>query len=205
MVWPASISRSARLPSSTGCRPERKALAKKPSTRPSRRRSKSRRMLNGDGFSLVVGRTGPDYIGRLAASFPGPPCTNSTGIVFESMSKRPPGKTKQAPDDAPLTKAERRDAARRERQELVRRAAIRRKRRRLVTIIGVIVLVAGIAVGIVLAASGGGGSKTPAKQTPPGLLTTDAPWPANSAQALTRANHNRLPSGGGATLHPPGL
>jgi len=83
----------------------------------------------------------------------------------------------------------------------VRKAAIRRKRRRLATILGVVVLVAGIAVGIVLAASGGNGSKTPVKQTLPGMLTTNAPWPANSAQALTRANDIGLPPVGAETFH----
>jgi hypothetical protein len=118
------------------------------------------------------------------------------------MSKRPPGKTKQAPDPGPQTKAERRDAARRERQELVRKAAVRRKRRRLATVLGVIVLVAGVTVGIVLAASGGGGSRTPHKpKALSGLLTTNAPWPPDSGDPLARANAIGLPPVGQETFH----
>ncbi len=59
-VRPASISLIRRLASSTGCRPERNVLEKRPSTRPPRRRSKSRR------FGTGVANGGPSVppVGR---------------------------------------------------------------------------------------------------------------------------------------------
>src|SRR5438477_560467 len=67
MVWFASISRRSRLASSTGWTPERKALAKKPSTSPSRRRSKSRSSGICAGSELAA-----DYIQQPSLPFLAP-------------------------------------------------------------------------------------------------------------------------------------
>src|SRR5919201_4265340 len=110
------------------------------------------------------------------------------------MAKRPPGRTQQT-SSGRLTKAERREQARRERQELIRKAAIRRKRRRRGLILGSVLVVGGIAAWVVFAM--GGGSSKPSL---PGMLTSNAPWPANGDRALTRANDINLPREG-TTYH----
>ena len=53
---PLSISRISRFASSTGCRPLRDVLAKSPSTRPSSRRSNSRRIGTAVAVFPLVGR-----------------------------------------------------------------------------------------------------------------------------------------------------
>src|SRR5919201_1562197 len=55
-VRPSSTARTRRLPSSTGCTPERKTRANRPSTTPSRRCSKSRRMRMARRTSLPWNR-----------------------------------------------------------------------------------------------------------------------------------------------------
>jgi len=120
------------------------------------------------------------------------------------MAKRPPTRTQQTSGRRP-TKAERREQARRERQELLRKAAVRRKRRKLGTIVGSVVAAAGIAAWVVLGVTGSGGGKKSTTVDPlslPGILTTEAPWPANNLAntALTRANDIGL-SAEGASYH----
>ncbi len=66
-VLPVSISRIIRFASSTGCSPDRNVVAKKPSTRPPRRRSKSRRMGIGRCFRWSEGR-----VARILPRTPSP-------------------------------------------------------------------------------------------------------------------------------------
>jgi hypothetical protein len=99
--------------------------------------------------------------------------------------------------DGRTTKAERRDSARRARQEALRRAAQRKRRRRvvLVALAGLAVVGGGIGAVVGLA---GSGTKKPAALAP--MLTSQAPWPVNSTQALRRAHRDHLPAAG-TTLH----
>ena len=95
-----------------------------------------------------------------------------------------------------MTKAERREAARRERQELIRKAAIRRKRRRVALVLGVIVLVAGVAVGVVLAATGSNGptSKTALPGLQTSTLSPGQTWQPEYSHLPDRLNTLGLPS-----------
>ena len=104
-----------------------------------------------------------------------------------------------------VTKAERKEQARRERLELMRKQAKRRTRRRIGIVLGSI-LVAGAVVAIVLANLGGGTTKKNNggldPKSLPGMLQTQAtaanPWPANSQDAQARAAKIGLPPVGGA-------
>jgi hypothetical protein len=97
-----------------------------------------------------------------------------------------------------MTKAERKEQARKDRLELQRKQEQRKVRRRIGIIVGS-VLVAGAVAAIVLVQVN--------KTTPPlpGMMTTQAttanPWPANSQDALTRANKIGLPPLGSETFH----
>jgi hypothetical protein len=93
-----------------------------------------------------------------------------------------------------MTKAERKEAARRERQELLRKAARRKKQRRWAIGIGAVAIAGGIAAGVLLA---GGSSKTENERLA-GVLTTPAPWPANTEQAPQRLRVLGLPAPGSA-------
>src|SRR5207247_541161 len=74
------------------------------------------------------------------------------------------------------------------------------------TIVGAIVAVGAIA-GAVLAGAGGGGGSSKANdfrihpEKLPGILRTEAPWPANGTQASTRASDIRLPTVAGNFHH----
>jgi hypothetical protein len=99
-----------------------------------------------------------------------------------------------------MTKAERRDAARRERAELLKRQARKRKQRRVFTVVGAVVAAGAIAGAVVLGA-GGSSKKHVETGALPGILKTEAPWPANGDQALSRANKIGLPAVAGNYHH----
>ncbi len=82
------------------------------------------------------------------------------------------------------TKRERKEAARREREELLRLAA-RRKRIKVASLVGVAALATVAAVLVFTLARGGGGSD---------LLTGPAPWPSNTAGLATRMSEAGLPA-----------
>ncbi len=106
--------------------------------------------------------------------------------------------TRIKPKQQRITKAQRRDQARRQRQELLRKAARRRKTWRWGLVASASAVVAGLVLGIVLASSGptaktSGGSL-------PGVLATTAPWPPNSEEMPQRVARLGLP-GAGEALH----
>jgi hypothetical protein len=97
-----------------------------------------------------------------------------------------------------LTKAQRKEQARKERLELERKQSQKKRRRRIGIIVGS-VLVAGAIAAIVLVNAN--------KEPPPlpGMMTTQAttahPWLANSQDALIRADKVGLPALGNETFH----
>jgi hypothetical protein len=106
-----------------------------------------------------------------------------------------------------MTKAERKEQARRERLELIRKQAQSRRRRRIGIIVGSI-LAAGAIAAAVVAGSSGGGSKKNGPVDPrslPGILTSQAtaahPWAANSDEALSRADELGFPAVGNVFHH----
>jgi hypothetical protein len=98
-----------------------------------------------------------------------------------------------------MTKAERKEQARKERLELQRKQEQRRRRRRVGIIVGS-VLVAGAIAAIVLVNVNKKPPPLPGMM-PPSQATAANPWPANSAEALTRANKIGLPAGGEVLHH----
>ena len=105
-------------------------------------------------------------------------------------------------DDQRLTKAERKEQARIEREEIQRKQSTR-KRNRTVTLIAVVVLAA-VAIGLVVLL-GGNGDNTAASPAPsgatipnpadlPGILQTPPAWPNNVAQLPERLALLSLPA-----------
>ncbi len=94
------------------------------------------------------------------------------------------------------TKAERKDEARRERDEIRRRMA-RQRRNRQIAIAGLAVVVA---VVVVFAVTRPKSSSKAASSTGtlPGVLTGAPPWPANAADLSARLEKMDLPAPGGA-------
>ena len=112
-------------------------------------------------------------------------------------------------DDQRLTKAERKEQARIEREEIQRKQSAR-KRNRTVTLVAVVVLAA-VAIGLVVLL-GGNGDGTTATPTPsgvtipdpatlPGILQTPPPWDNNLAQANERLVDLGLPELSDTILH----
>jgi hypothetical protein len=112
-------------------------------------------------------------------------------------------------DDQRLTKAERKEQARIEREEIQRKQSAR-KRNRTVTLVAVVVLAA-VAIGLVVLL-GGNGDGTTATPTPsgvtipdpatlPGILQTPPPWDNNLAQANERLADLGLPELSDTILH----
>jgi hypothetical protein len=112
-------------------------------------------------------------------------------------------------DDQRLTKAERKEQARIEREEIQRKQSAR-KRNRTMTLIGVVVLAA-VAIGLVVLLGGDGGNTTasptpsgatvPDPATLPGILQTPPPWDNNLAQANERLSALGLPELSDTILH----
>src|SRR5438105_4345204 len=104
---------------------------------------------------------------------------------------------------ARMTKAERKEQARKDRLELLRKQAQRRRRRRIGIVVGLVVAAGAVAAAVL--AGGSGGSSPSCGTKLPGMLCNQAtsarPWPANSADALTRANDIGLPALGGESFH----
>lgn len=92
------------------------------------------------------------------------------------------------------TKAERKDQARREREEIRARMAGRRRNQRIGIVVLVVVAV-GVVATVVLTRPE---TKEEAATTLPGLLTTTAPWPANAERVTERLSQIGLPAAGGA-------
>jgi len=105
-------------------------------------------------------------------------------------------------DDQRLTKAERKEQARIEREEIQRKQSAR-KRNRTVTLIAVVVLVA-VAIGLVVLLGGDGGNTSaspapsgatiPDPATLPGIMQTPPPWSNNVAQLPERLALLSLPA-----------
>jgi hypothetical protein len=91
---------------------------------------------------------------------------------------------------APRVRAERKELARRQREEIRKRIARKRRARQLLTLSVVSVAIAGAVLFIT----------RPKEHVPnsalPGLLTTEAPWDANGAQSGARARVLGLPAEG---------
>ncbi|MFB3738063.1 MAG: hypothetical protein ACE14W_03745 [Candidatus Velamenicoccus archaeovorus] len=96
-----------------------------------------------------------------------------------------------------VTKAERKEQARRERLELQRKMARSRRNRRIVAVVGVLAVAAVVAV---LALNQGSPSTSSASSSLDGMLTGPGPWPANTADLAQRLNALALPPEGTA-LH----
>jgi hypothetical protein len=108
------------------------------------------------------------------------------------------GRARNMPTDADrrLTKAERKEQARVERESIQRRMAARRRNR--LAALGV-ALTAGALVIVLLVVLGGGNANPPgesADTTLPGTLTTNAPWAANTDQLSARLQQLALPAEG---------
>ena len=97
-----------------------------------------------------------------------------------------------------MTKAERKEQARKERLELQRKQAQKKRRRRIGIIVGSVLVAGGIAAIVLVNVN----SKPPPL---PGMMTSLAtaanPWPANSQDSLTRADKIGLPALGNETFH----
>jgi hypothetical protein len=97
-----------------------------------------------------------------------------------------------------MTKAERKEQARKERLELERKHAQRKVRRRIGIVVGSLLVAGGIAAIVLVNVN---------KKPPPlpGMMTNQAtaanPWPANSQEALVRANKIGLPPVGQEFFH----
>jgi hypothetical protein len=106
---------------------------------------------------------------------------------------------------ARMTKAERKEQARKERLELLRKQEQRKRRRRVGIIVGVVVAAGAIAAAVLLGGGSGGSSTSCGGSKLPGMLCDQAtaahPWPANSQDALARANDIGLPALGNETFH----
>ena len=105
-------------------------------------------------------------------------------------------------DDQRLTKAERKEQARIEREEIQRKQSAR-KRNRTMTLIAVVVLAA-VAIGLVVLFGGNGDGTTPSAApsgatipdpaTLPGIMQTPPPWSNNVAQLPERLADLSLPA-----------
>jgi hypothetical protein len=92
------------------------------------------------------------------------------------------------------TRAEKKDLARQQR-EYVRRRMARARRARLIAWIGGFAVLAGVGGFLIT-----NRSEPPVPSSLPGVLTTDAPWPANAAKSAARADALGLPAEG-TTMH----
>jgi hypothetical protein len=107
------------------------------------------------------------------------------------------GATRSDPDRR-QTKAERRDEARRQREEIQRRAAARRRDRTIAIVAGGVLVAAVVAL---IALNAGGNSSTAATSSAPpvaqselqGMLTSQPPWPNNTADLSQRLSVMALP------------
>ncbi len=102
------------------------------------------------------------------------------------------GKADQQTGGRRPTKAERKDEARRQRIELQRQMA-KARRRRSIWLVAVVVVALGAGIFLIT-------RPEPPKPTLPGLLTGDAPWPANTDKLAARLDKLALPPQG-AALH----
>jgi hypothetical protein len=115
------------------------------------------------------------------------------------VAKRDPGRSAQADRDRRLTKAERKEQARVEREAIQRRMAARRRNR--LAGLGVLLVAGAVAITLLVVLGGDGstgpnGSNDGSQSSLPGTLTTNAPWPANTDQLAARLQELGLPAGG---------
>jgi hypothetical protein len=109
-------------------------------------------------------------------------------------------KQKQASGSGPngrLTKNERRDLARRQRDEMRRKAERARRNRRLTS---AAIIAAVIIGGVWIASARESNEPNPTAGPLPGMMTDTAPWPNNTADMTERLQQLSLPAAGGA-LH----
>ena len=102
------------------------------------------------------------------------------------------------------TKAERKEHARLEREEIQARMASRRRSRTIALIVGGLAALAVVVIVVVM--SGGSDAEEEEQASPelPGMLVTDAPWPANTDELAERLAVLDLPAEGVAQhLHVP--
>lgn len=123
----------------------------------------------------------------------------------ETEERERPGPSKARPQQrssqrqqqgqgAPRVRAEKKELARRQREEMRKRIARKQRARRLLTFAVVGVAVAGAVLYFTRP------KETTPKSALPGLLTTEAPWDANAARSAARASAIGLPTEG-PTLH----
>lgn len=99
------------------------------------------------------------------------------------------------PQGPQRTRAEKKDLARRQREEVRRRIRRAQRARQLMWLSGLAAVIA-VAVFLIFRPEG----EPPNPESLPGVRTTEAPWPANSSQALDRADAIGLPAEG-TTMH----
>src|SRR5262245_8623589 len=137
------------------------------------------------------------------------PHAGATGTAVRPRSEVQSGTNQAPPPDAPTptrpaapkahtgtqrTRAEKKDLARQQREYVRRRMARARRARQIAWIAGVAGVVG---IGAFFLANR---NETPASTSLPGVLTTEAPWPANAAKSAARADALGLPAEG-TTMH----
>lgn len=102
------------------------------------------------------------------------------------------------------TKAERKEQARLEREEIQARMASRRRSRTMALIVGGLGALAVVAIVVMMSSGTDATEEDRAPQELPGMLMTDAPWPANTDELAGRLAELDLPAEGVAQhLHVP--
>lgn len=102
------------------------------------------------------------------------------------------------------TKAERKEQARHEREEIQARMASRRRSRTMALIVGVLGALAVVAIVVMMSGGTDATEEDQVAQELPGMLVSDAPWPANTDELAGRLAQLDLPAEGVAQhLHVP--
>jgi len=116
--------------------------------------------------------------GRAAARTPRPTPGSDRGVRGDAAAQR--------------TRTEKKELARQQR-EAVRRRIQRQRRMRQGAYAGVIAVAIAVGVFAYTNRNGGSTSASPSPSALPGMLTTKAPWPTNTADAAARAKAIHLP------------
>ena len=152
----------------------------------SKKRRKPNRPRNRPQAGATQTAERPRSAGRPTESEQAPPSA-------APKQNRPP--TQAKPQAGPQrTRAEKKDLARQQREFVRRRMARARRARQIAWIAGVAVIVG---VGAFLLTNR---NEPAASSSLPGVLTTEAPWPANGAKSAARADALGLPPEG-TTMH----
>jgi hypothetical protein len=118
----------------------------------------------------------------------------ATETEERSTAPRPGQQQRPAQQQGQRVRAEKKELARRQREEVRKLIARKRRARRLLTLSIISVSVAATVLFITRP------KETAPTSALPGLLTTEAPWDANAAQSAARASAIGLPAEG-STLH----